>query len=425
MRGWVCRPGVAQRRGSMAQIAANRSGCLGVEMASAATTGSTHLLQGLSLDQFGPTAAPPRLATSILIVAAASTVAALTRDPPARPAADEPFGHSQSRGEPLSTQMARARQNGRGRRAASPFGIPWKGWKDIFCRTVNQASEDRLLAIAAGLVFFGLLALFPAITALVSCYGLIAKADTIRDNLSFVASVVPAEAYSIVQDQVARVVSKGGGKLGFGFAFGLGMALWSANAGMKALIDALNVVYEEEEKRGFVRLNLVSLGFTVGVIAAMLVAVGAVVVTPLVLTHLGLNAMTETIVRFARWPALMLGMLLGLAVLYRHGPSRREAKWEWLSIGAVLATSAWFGGSALLSWYFANFANYDATYGSLGAAIGTMVWMWMSATVILLGGELNAEIEHQTARDTTVGAEKPLGARGATMADTVGAAQAA
>jgi membrane protein len=360
-----------------------------------------------------------------LIVAAASIIAALSRDPPAKLAADEPFGHAQSRREPVSTQLARARQNGRGRRAASPFSIPWKGWKDIFWRTVNQASEDRLLAIAAGLVFFGLLALFPAITALVSCYGLIAKADTIRDNLSFVASVVPAEAYSIVQDQVARVVSKGGGKLGFGFAFGLGMALWSANAGIKALIDALNVVYEEQEKRGFVRLNLVSLAFTVGAISAVLIAVGAVVVTPLVLTRLGFDAMTETIVGLVRWPALMLGMLLGLAVLYRHGPSRHEAKWEWLSIGAVLATSAWFAGSALLSWYFANVANYDATYGSLGAAIGTMVWMWMSAIVILLGGELNAEIEHQTARDTTVGAEKPLGARGATMADTVGAAHAA
>jgi membrane protein len=177
-------------------------------------------------------------------------------------------------------------------------------------------------------------------------------------------------------------------------------------------------------KRGIIRLNLVSLAFTVGAIAAMLLAVGVVVVTPLVLTRHGLGAMTETIVRLARWPSLMLAMLLGLAVLYRHGPSRREAKWEWLSVGAVVATLAWFGSSALLSWYFANFANYGATYGSLGAAIATMMWMWVSSIVILLGGELNSEIEHQTARDTTVGAEKPLGARGATMADTVGAAVA-
>jgi membrane protein len=193
----------------------------------------------------------------------------------------------------------------------------------------------------------------------------------------------------------------------------------------ETLIDALNIVYEEAEKRRFIRLNLASLAFTLGAIAAMLLAIGAVIITPLVLTRLGLGAMTEIILRFARWPALMIAMLLGVAVLYRYGPSRREAKWEWLSVGASLATSAWFGGSALLSWYFANFANYDATYGSLGAVIGTMMWMWMSTIVILLGAELNAEIEHQTARDTTVGVEHPLGARGAAMADTVGAAAAA
>jgi membrane protein len=133
--------------------------------------------------------------------------------------------------------------------------------------------------------------------------------------------------------------------------------------------------------------------------------------------------MTEEIVRFARWPALIAAMLLGLSVLYRYGPSRHAAKWQWISLGAVFATLTWFAGSAALSYYFANFANYNATYGSLGAAVGTMMWMWMSAIVVLFGAELNSEIEHQTARDTTIGAEKPLGARGATMADTVGAAQ--
>jgi membrane protein len=253
---------------------------------------------------------------------------------------------------------------------------------------------------------------------------LFAKPDTINDHLSFLASVMPAEAYSIVQDQIARVVSKGEAGLSLGFAVGLALALWSANAGMKALLDALNILYEEDEKRGFIRLNLVSLTFTVGGIVAMLTAVGAVIVTPLVLSRVGLGGMTETIVRITRWPALMLGMLLGLSILCRYGPSRREAKWEWLSIGAVFATLTWFAGSAILSYNFANFANYDATYGALGAAIGTMMWMWMSAILVLLGAELNAEIEHQTARDTTVGKEKPLGARGATMADTVGAAQA-
>ncbi len=168
-----------------------------------------------------------------------------------------------------------------------------------------------------------------------------------------------------------------------------------------------------------------SLVFTAGLIIATLVAVGAVVVTPLVLQRFGLGALAETAVRLSRWPVLMLGMLIGLAVLYRWGPSRKGARWKWLSVGAVFATVAWFGGSAALSYYLANIAHYNVTYGSLGAAIGTMMWLWMSAIVVLLGAAINSEIEHQTAVDTTIGHAKPLGARGATMADTVGAAQGA
>ena len=201
-----------------------------------------------------------------------------------------------------------------------------------------------------------------------------------------------------MQEQVTRVVSKGDGKLGLGFMFGLALALWSANAGMKAIIDALNIVYEEEEKRGFIKLNLVSFAFTLGAIAAMLLSVAAIVVFPLLLARFGLESMTAMLVSILRWPLLLLMVMTGLALLYRYGPSRRQPKWQWVSVGSVLATLAWLGGSALLSWYLANFANYDATYGSLGAAIGLMMWMWMSSIVVLFGAELNSEIEHQTAR---------------------------
>jgi membrane protein len=369
--------------------------------------------------------APDQLsfAKSLLILGSAKALNFLIGAPVTRRKEDQPFGETQSRQEGMRTQLNRAREPGRGRRAASPTQIPWKGWKDIFWRTVNQTSDDRLLAIAAGVVFYGLLALFPAVTALVSCYGLVAKPDSINDHLSFLQDVMPAEAYSIVQDQIARVIAKGQAGLSLGFAIGLLLALWSANAGMKALMDALNIVDEEKEKRSLIRLNLVSLAFTIAGIVAALAAVGAVVVAPLLLSRVGLAGMTEEIVRFARWPALTAAMLLGLSVLYRYGPSRRAAKWQWISLGAFFATVTWFAGSAALSYYFANFANYNATYGSLGAAIGTMMWMWMSAIAVLFGAELNSEIEHQTARDTTVGTEKPLGARGATMADTVGAAQ--
>jgi membrane protein len=362
---------------------------------------------------------PPAFLNSLAIVAGVVALAVL-RDgaPPQKPAA-----LPQGRREHLTRQLLRAREPGRGREATSPRHIPWKGWKDIFWRTVNQVSQNRLPAISAGVVFYGLLALFPAITALVSAYGLFAPAATIREHLSFVAEVMPADAYSIVQDQIGRVLAKGDAKLSFGFIFGFGLALWSANAGMKATIDALNIVYQETEKRGLIRLNLISLVFTAAAIGVVIIAVGSVVLTPLVLERVGLGAVTESAVRILRWPALVLGMLACLAVLYRYGPSRRGARWKWLSVGAVVATLAWFAGSAALSDYLAKYAHYDATYGSLGTAIGTMIWMWMSTIVVLFGAALNSEIEHQTARDTTVGAEKPLGARGATMADTVGAAQ--
>jgi len=295
----------------------------------------------------------------------------------------------------------------------------WKGWKDILWRTYEQIGENRLLAVAAGVVFYGLLAVFPAVTALVSLYGLFASASAISDHLSL---ILPQGAVDLLREQIGRLTADGG-KLGFGFIFGLAVALWSANAGMKVIIDALNVVYKEKEKRGFTKLNLISLAFTLAAIGALLVALGAVVVLPVALSYLGLQNATDLLLRLARWPLLLALVMVGLAVLYRLGPSRREPRWQWISVGSVFAAAAWLISSALLSWYLASFADYNATYGSLGAGIGMMMWMWISSIVILFGAQLNSEIEHQTARDSTVRGEKPLGARGAVMADTVGKAR--
>jgi membrane protein len=313
-----------------------------------------------------------------------------------------------------------AKQAGRGRHATSPWQIPWAGWKDILWRTYGQIGDDRLLAVAAGVVFYGLLAIFPAVTAFVSLYGLFAKASTISDHLSLAAGVIPSGGVDIIQEQINRITAKGDARLSLAFAFSLGLALWSANAGMKAVINALNVTYNEKEERGFIKLNLISLALTGGAILSLLVALGAIVVLPLVLSSFGLGGWTEALLRLLRWPVLICLVVFGLAVLYRLGPSRESPRWEWLSVGSVTAAIAWLVGSALLSWYLASFANYDATYGSLGAAIGMMIWMWMSSIVILVGGELNSEIEHQTAQDSTTGHEKPIGQRGAAMADTIG-----
>lgn len=332
------------------------------------------------------------------------------------------FGTTRSSNEPHALQHARAQQPGHGRHAEAPWQILLPGWKDILWRTYQQIGEDRLLAVAAGVVFYGLLALFPAITALVSLYGLFANASSINEHLSGLGGILPSSAVDIVHEQVARLTSKSNTKLGFGFLVGLAVALWSANAGMKAIMDALNVVYEEKEKRGFIKLNLVSLAFTLAAIAFALLALGAVVALPLFLSHFGLSSITDALFRFARWPILLALVILSLALIYRFGPSRREPRWQWLTVGSVFAAVAWLGSSGLLSWYLATYAHYDVTYGSLGAGIGLMMWMWVSSIVILFGAQLNSEIEHQTAKDSTVEHDKPLGARGAVMADTVGQA---
>ncbi|WP_027523060.1 YihY/virulence factor BrkB family protein [Bradyrhizobium sp. Ec3.3] len=323
---------------------------------------------------------------------------------------------------PETSPSRAALQGGHGRRSGSPFRIPFAGWKDILWRTYQRIDEDRLLATAGGVVFFGLLAIFPAVTALVSSYGLFANPSTISANLQTLAMMLPEGTFQIIEDQIGRVVSKGNTALGATFLFGLVLAIWSANAGVKSIIDALNVAYEEREKRSFIRLNLVSLAFTVGGIAALLLMVGTVVAFPLALNHLGLAPESKLIVALARWPLLFGILLVALAILYRFAPSRDAARWEWLSIGAVTASVLWIAGSALLSWYLSEFGNYSATYGSLGAAIGLMMWMWMSAIVVMFGAELNSEIERQTLRDTTTGKPRPLGSREAVSADTVGAA---
>ncbi|MFK4721616.1 membrane protein [Bradyrhizobium niftali] len=334
-----------------------------------------------------------------------------------------PQDHRNNEASSPETSVTRAAtQPGRGRRSRSPFAIPLAGWKDIFWRTYQRIDDDRLLATAGGVVFFGLLSIFPAVTALVSSYGLFADPATISANLQTLATMLPEGSFQIVEDQVGRVVSKGNTTLGATFLLGLLLAIWSANAGVKSIFDALNVAYEEREKRSFIRLNSVSLAFTVGGIAALLLMVGAVVAFPLALNHLGMAPESKLIVALARWPLLFLILLAALAILYRFAPSRDAPRWQWLSLGAVTAALLWIAGSALLSWYLSEFANYNATYGSLGAAIGLMMWMWMSAIVIMFGAELNSEIERQTLRDTTTGEPKPLGSREAVSADTVGAA---
>ena len=312
-------------------------------------------------------------------------------------------------------------ESDRGRQARTPSEIPGSGWKDIGLRVFRDLKENRLVSVAAGVTFYVLLAIFPAVAALVSCYGLFADVATINDHLASLQGVMPSGAIDIVGDQVKRIAAKGQGTLGVTFFTGIVLSVWSANGGMKAVFDALNIVYEERETRSFVWLNLRSLAFTAGALMFIVLALGAIVVIPVVFNTVGLSA-DAWYLALLRWPALFVAVLAGLALLYRYGPCRDAPRWRWVTWGSGLAAFAWLAGSLGFSWYVANFGKYNDTYGSLGAVIGFMTWIWISTAIVLLGAEVNAEMEHQTVHDTTVGAPQPLGTRRAKMADTVGAA---
>jgi membrane protein len=317
----------------------------------------------------------------------------------------------------------REREIERGRTAETPSQIPARGRKDILLRVYRSIMKDRILLIAAGVTFYTLLAIFPGIAALISIFGLFADPVTIAEHLDSIVGVLPGGAIDVLRDQMTRLASQRRTALGIGFVVSLAFSIWTANSGVKALFDALNFVYEEEETRGFLKLTRVTLLVTLGIIAFVLLTLGVVVALPIVLHYVSQSGVSSFLVNFGRWPVLFVLITLALQFLYRYGPSRKEPQWRWISWGSVIAAIMWLAASVLFSWYVANFGSYNKTYGSLGAIIGFMTWIWISIIVVLVGAKVNAEMEHQTVRETTIGQAKPLGTRGARMADTVGAAQ--
>jgi len=286
----------------------------------------------------------------------------------------------------------------RGRLAAAPSDIPAKGWKDILFRVYANIDEHRILALAAGMTYYSILAIFPALAALVAIYGLFSDPTSIAKQLDDLGGVMPGGAIDVAREQLTRVASKGNHTLGLTFVIGLAVALWSANAAMKSLFDTLNIVHDEKEKRGFFKLNAISLAFTIAGVGCVLFALGAVVVIPVALNYLLLSDAADLLVRVARWPVMFVGLALALACIYRFGPSRETPRWHWITWGSVAAAALWLVASGLFSWYAANFGTFNQTYGSLGAVIGFMTWLWISAIAILLGAELDAKMEHQTER---------------------------
>ena len=353
-------------------------------------------------------------------------IASILREPRREdlPARSSDKGKSEQGGRSAQEPELAAHDPGRGRDARSPSEIPAKGWKDILKRVYDNIAEHRVISIAAGVTFFALLAVFPGLAALVALYGLFADPGTITGHVTDLATVLPGGATEILGEQLQRLTAQPSSKLGFALLFSLAISLWSANAGMKALFDALNVVYGEREQRGFFRLNVLSLGFTIGALVFLMIALSAVAVLPIALRYVGLSNATEWLIFLGKWPLLFAAVAGGITLIYRYGPSWEKPRWRWVTWGSAAAGFGWFIMSILFSWYATNFGSYNQTYGTLGAAVGFMTWLWLSSVVVLLGAELDAEMEHQTARDTTTGSDKPLGQRGARMADTVGLAKA-
>lgn len=310
--------------------------------------------------------------------------------------------------------------NSHGQMATRPGQIPAKGWRDIFIRVRDGLTENNVSIIAAGVAFYGLLGIFPALAALISIYGLMANPADVQQQISSLSSLLPNEAHSLLNRQLTDIASGSATALGAGALIGLLVTLWSASQGIKSLMTALNIVYHEQENRSFIKFTAVALLLTIGALMFAILALGLIVALPALLGNLGLQEETQIWVSWLRWPLLILCVMVSLAVIYRYGPSRRNPRWQWVSWGAAIATLLWIVGSGLFSLYVSHFGSYNETYGSVGAVVILLMWFYVSAFVVLLGAELNAEMEHQTSKDSTVGRSKPIGKRGAYMADTVG-----
>jgi membrane protein len=307
-----------------------------------------------------------------------------------------------------------------GRDADRPSEIPAKGLKDVLWRVYNEVMADRVTLIAAGATYYIVLAIFPGMGVLVSIYGLLSDPADIGAQIGFFRDVLPPGAFDLLLPQLSALASKGHSELSFAFATSLVLALWSATSGVKALFEAMNVAYGEAEKRGFLKLNLLALGFTLGAVGILILLIAVIGIVPVVLKALYLDQWAEVLARIARWPFVLLLTGSATLLIYRYGPSRENAKLRWLTWGMAFSSVAWAVTTTAFSIYLLNFANYDATYGTLGALIAFMVWIWLSIAILIVGAEFNAELEHQTSRDSTTGPPLPMGERGAVMADTVG-----
>jgi membrane protein len=305
-----------------------------------------------------------------------------------------------------------------GGRAERPTQIPARGWTQVAKRGWKEAKADQVPLLAAGVAFYAFLAIFPALIAIVSIYGLFADASTIANQLNSITAALPKEAAQIITDQVTALSSRRQ-TLGIGLILSVLIALWSASAGVSNLLTAINVAYDEEEKRGFVKKRLMSLGLTLAAIVFMVIILGLVAVLPPLLKAVFGTGALRWVLQILGWLVMVVLVAIGLAILYRLGPDRDAPRMRWVSVGAVVATLVWLIASIGFSIYTSTFGNYAKTYGVFAGVVVLLFWLWFTMYAILLGAEINAESEQQTIADTTKGEEEPLGERGAVKADSI------
>lgn len=311
----------------------------------------------------------------------------------------------------------------RGRDAESPTDIPPKGWMDIAKRVWAEMKENHTQLLAAGVAFWAFSSIFPALIAAITIYGLVVDPEEVSRRVEDLSGALPAEARSLLEDQLASITTASGSALGIGLLISVGSALWAASAAMGNLIEAVNAVYEERDDRNFAKKKGLALLLTVGAIAFLGLAIAGIGVVPAVLDAVGVSGIVRTVLSLAVWPILGLLFVAALGILYRVGPNRDDARWTWLTPGAIAATVLWVVASLVFQFYTANFGSYQETYGALAAVVILLLWLMISALCVLLGAHINAEMEAQTTHDTTVDPERPMGQRGAYKADTLGEAE--
>ena len=336
---------------------------------------------------------------------------ALRLEDAASPDRPEPENPSQEPGESADS---------RGRSATHPIDFPGGGWRDILMRVITKIGSDHVTLVSAGLAMYGLLAVFPGLAAAVAIYGLFASPANVNQHMQVFSDLLTTGTWQLFSEQLQTVAGKTQSSLSFAALAGVAVALWSARSGMSSLMDTTNKTYAEAEKRGFIKQTLLSLALTFGAIVGFLLVLAFGVVVPVALKVFGTSAWAQFLVGALRWLALWFVAVLGLSVLYRYAPSRQPARWRWVTWGSAIAATLWILISVAFAFYVGKFATYGKTYGALSGVIALLMWFYVSSFTVVLGAEINAEMERQTKRDTTEGPEAPMGQRDAFAADTLG-----